>query len=70
MSNILEKDKKRIEELVEKVNYYNHYYYTLDNQLISDKEWDELYYELLDLEEKTGYILPSSPSRKVGSDVL
>jgi len=68
--SITDKDKRRIEELVEKVNYYSYHYYTQNEALVSDKEWDELYYELLDLEEKTGYILDNSPSRKVGGDVL
>ena len=70
MDIISQKDKLRIEELVEKVNYYSKHYYTEGSPLISDKEWDKLYYELLDLEEKTGYILENSPSRKVGGEVL
>lgn len=70
MSNISENEKKRIHELVELINKYSYYYYSLDSQLISDKEWDALYYELLDLEAKTGYILDNSPSKRVGGDVL
>ena len=42
----------------------------LDNPIMSDKKWDELYYRLLDLERETGIVLPSSPSKKVGGDPL
>ncbi|NBI07236.1 NAD-dependent DNA ligase LigA [Senegalia massiliensis] len=61
---------ERIEELVEKLNELNYYYYTLDKPKVSDKEYDELYDELVNLEEKTGHILPASPTRRVGGEVL
>lgn len=60
----------RMKELVELLNNYNYNYYVLDNPIISDKEWDKLYDELLLLETKTGIILPNSPSQKVGGEVL
>jgi len=61
---------ERIEELVEKLNELNYYYYTLDKPKVSDKEYDELYDELVNLEEETGHILPASPTRRVGGEVL
>ncbi len=60
----------RMKVLTEKINKANHEYYQLDNPSLSDKEWDALYYELLDLEKETGIILPNSPSQKVGGDPL
>lgn len=64
-------DKKEIiEQLVEKINMYNEHYYTFDNPLISDKEWDKLYAQLEELERETGYVLKNSPTKKVGGDVL
>ncbi|MBE5746326.1 MAG: NAD-dependent DNA ligase LigA [Clostridiales bacterium] len=60
----------RMTELVEKLNNYNYNYYVLDNPIISDKEWDKLYDELLKLEKETGIILENSPSQKVGGEVL
>ena len=33
--------------------------------LVSDKEWDELYFKLKQLEEETGIILPDSPTNKI-----
>jgi DNA ligase (NAD+) len=62
--------KQRMEELIKKINKASYSYYVLDNPIISDKEWDKMYYELLDLEKETGIILPNSPSQKVGGDVL
>lgn len=32
---------------------------------ISDKEWDNMYFELVELEREWGYILPNSPTQKV-----
>lgn len=61
---------ERIEELVEKLNELNYYYYTLDKPKVSDKEYDKLYDELVNLEEETGHILPASPTRRVGGEVL
>lgn len=60
----------RMKELVEKLNNYNYNYYVLDNPIISDKEWDKLYDELLSLEKQTGVILDNSPSLKVGGEIL
>lgn len=56
--------------LTEKINRASYAYYVLDNPIMSDKEWDKLYYRLLDIENLTGIILPDSPSQKVGGEVL
>ena len=61
---------ERMKVLIEKVSKASYDYYVLDNPTISDKEWDALYYELLDLEKETGIVLDNSPSKKVGGDVL
>jgi len=60
----------RMQELIELINKYNYAYYTLDTSLVADKEYDDLYYELVDLEKSTGTILPDSPTQKVGDVVL
>ena len=60
----------RINELIALVEKHNYAYYTLDNPTISDKEYDDLYYELVRLEKETGYISPNSPTQKVGDVVL
>ncbi|OOM79681.1 DNA ligase [Clostridium sp. BL-8] len=61
---------ERIKELVEKLNRYSYEYYSLDNPSVSDKDYDEKYYELQELERETGYILPYSPTLRVGDVVL
>ena len=60
--------EQRIMELVDKLNEYSKAYYVLDAPKISDKEYDELYDELLRLEEQSGIILPDSPTQRVGGD--
>nr|WP_268599114.1 NAD-dependent DNA ligase LigA [Paenibacillus alvei] len=60
----------RMEQLVAELQRYNHYYYTLDNPVVSDKEYDKLYDELVALEKETGIVLPDSPTQRVGGGLL
>ena len=59
-----DKQKNRIEELVTLLNDYTKLY-DEGKPAISDKEWDDLYFELLSLEEETGLIFHNSPSQRV-----
>lgn len=61
---------ERMKSLIETILIHNRNYYELDNPTISDKEYDKLYDELVDLEKETGVILPNSPTQRVGGDVL
>lgn len=61
---------KRMEELIDIITNLDYHYYTLDKPKVSDKEYDNLYNELIDLERKTGIVRSYSPSLKVGGDVL
>lgn len=61
---------QRMKELIAIIEKYNYAYYTLDNPLVSDKEYDDLYYELVRLEQETGVVLENSPTQKVGDVVL
>lgn len=45
-------------------------YYGLDKPIMSDKEYDDLYDELVKLEKETGCILAGSPTQKVQGYVL
>ena len=58
--------KQEIEKLIADLNKYSYYYHVLDSPLISDGEYDKMYYHLVDLEKKTGYILPDSPTQRIG----
>ena len=62
--------RQRMEQLVEQLNHYSYHYYTLDEPLISDKEYDVLYDELTALEAETGVTLPDSPTIRVGGELL
>lgn len=61
---------ERMQELVERLNRLNVHYYTLDDPLVSDAEYDVLYDELVALEKETGVVLPASPTQRVGGEVL
>lgn len=62
----LEAKKKRIDELSEKLNEASRAYYTDGVEIITNYEYDEMYDELLALEDETGYIRDDSPSVNVG----
>ncbi|WP_123054512.1 NAD-dependent DNA ligase LigA [Clostridium sp. JN-1] len=62
--------KKKIYGLIDDLNKYAYQYYALDNPEVSDKEYDLKYDQLLKLEKETGFILPYSPTQRVGDVVL
>jgi len=56
------------EQLVERINLWNHAYYVLDNPLVSDAEYDQAFRELLALEaENPELVTPESPSQRIGA---
>lgn len=61
--------KERIDYLVEYLNYCNHQYYVFNEPVITDYEFDMFLKELESLEKETMYILPYSPTQRVGSDL-
>lgn len=61
---------ENMREIVDKLNLWAYHYYTLDEPLVIDAEYDKLYDELLKLEKKTGIVLDNSPTQRVGGDVL
>ncbi|MDO5026978.1 MAG: NAD-dependent DNA ligase LigA [Tissierellia bacterium] len=60
----------RIRNLIDEINNLNYHYYTLDDPIITDGEYDLLYDELVKLEKETGIIYPDSPSQSVGGKIL
>jgi DNA ligase (NAD+) len=67
----LDKARTRLAELREQVNFHAYRYYVLDDPLISDGEYDRLFHELLELEEKYPQLItPDSPSQRVGAPPL
>lgn len=66
----MDKQIKRIEELINIIDEHNYKYYVLNEPKISDYDFDMLLKELEHLERETGYIKEYSPTQRVGSDVL
>jgi len=60
----------RVNELRDQINYHNYRYYTLDDPVISDAEFDRLLNELTRLEEDYGLATPNSPTQRVGAQPL
>lgn len=56
-------------DLIEKLNYYTKLY-DEGKSPISDKEWDDMYFHLEELEEKTGIYLGNSPTVHVDYQVV
>lgn len=66
--NVKETAKFRIDELVRKVEHHRYMYYVLARPDVSDAEFDKLFNELKELEEKYPELKHSdSPTDKVGS---
>lgn len=60
----------RLKELTEQLQKASYAYYGLDNPLMIDKEYDDLYDELSGLEKETNCVLAGSPTIKVQGYVL
>lgn len=66
----METEKRRMHELVEILDRAAAVYYSGEDEIMSNYEYDKLYDELVDLEEKTGIVLSGSPTTKVGYETL
>ncbi|NDL67580.1 NAD-dependent DNA ligase LigA [Anaerotalea alkaliphila] len=58
--------KKRMSWLVKTLNHALQEYHQHDSEVMSNYEYDLLYDELLELENRTGQVLAGSPTQKVG----
>lgn len=66
-----EQARKRVEELIPLLDQHSHDYYVLDQPTIPDEEYDKLYRELVELEEKFPTLVQSeSPTQRVGGALL
>src|SRR6266496_3637801 len=62
--------EKRIRELREQLNHHNRLYHVEARPQISDREYDRLMAELIDLERANpDLITPDSPTQRVGGEV-
>ena len=63
--------KARHAQLAEEISRHDHAYYVLAQPTISDRDYDRLYHELLDLEKEfPALVTPDSPSQRVGGTPL
>lgn len=62
--------RNRIHELVDLLNKASRAYYANDEEIMSNYEYDKLYDELEALENETGIVLSSSPTRNVGYEAV
>lgn len=66
----IQEAKYRVKEIKEKLNKWREAYYVLDNPIVDDSVYDELYYELVSLEKKyQELITKDSPTQQVGDRI-
>ena len=61
---------ERIKDLIKTLNEASISYYKYDNPTMTDKQYDDLYDELLDLEKETGIVMVNSPTQKVQGETI
>lgn len=66
---ILEEQKIEMKNLIHVLNYHTKLYEE-GHPSISDRQWDEMFFRLKQLEEKIGIVLPESPTYKICFDVV
>ncbi len=63
--------KKQYLNLVKELNDYNYKYYVLDEPIISDVQYDDLYQTLINLEKQnSSWVDVNSPSQRVGDQPI
>ena len=62
-------DEAFIQNIIKKLNYYTKFY-DEGHPKISDKEWDDMYFELVKAENETGIYFEDSPTQRVNYQVL
>ena len=59
----------RIKKLVDELNYHTKLY-DEGNPILTDEQWDKLYFELVGLENLTGIYLGNSPTQKITYNIV
>lgn len=70
MNKISEKKRQEMQALVNNLNHHSYLYHVLDSPQIPDSEYDRLFRELKQLEERHNLVLPESPTRRIGAPPL
>lgn len=58
-----------MKELIRALNYYTDLY-NKGTPKITDKQWDDMYFELVELEKQYGIFYPDSPTQSIRADVV
>lgn len=66
----MESKINRIKELIELLNRASEAYYRESREIMSNREYDALYDELVALEQETGLVFANSPTERVGYETL
>ena len=61
---------EKMRELIREIRRYDAAYYGSDQSLVSDKQYDAVYDELVQLEKQTGIVLSDSPTLHPGGVVI
>ena len=61
---------RRMKELAQKLDEAAKAYYQKDIEIISNREYDQMYDELQALEKETGTVLANSPTIRVGYEAV
>lgn len=61
---------KKMKKLIQELNKASYAYYGKDSPIMSDKEYDALYDELMMIQKETGTTLAGSPTQKVQGYIL
>ena len=59
-----------MKELISKLKEADHAYYDLDEPIMSDREYNQLFERLEQMEKETGIVMSDSPTQKVQGTVL
>ena len=71
MSELNAESKEKAKELREKLREYNYYYFIEDDPQISDRKYDQLMQELVELEEEYPALKKDdSPTQRVGGEAI
>ena len=63
--------RRQVQELRKDIELHNYHYYTLDAPIIPDVEYDKLFRELQELEQRhPELVTPDSPTQRVGAAAL
>ncbi|MDP1558530.1 MAG: NAD-dependent DNA ligase LigA [Nitrosomonas sp.] len=71
MNNGIEAIQQQLQKLRDLIDLHNYQYYVLDDPIISDAEYDQLFRELQQLEQRyPRLVVPESPTQRIGAAPL